>query len=284
LYINSEMENDKNKESQPLAKPFSLRMKTTQVKKEVVKTNILAGNGFIEVEEEEIHSQKRSVAYLEDGVVKDNDDFPVRKKEKKEYLIPMKKIGNDWRIERLKKIVEEGSGTDEDKARLALMLDAIGGEGGDEEAEKAKNEGAINFNGLGSEALEEAADADYEKIPIGEFGLAFLRGCGWREQDGIGSTNRKAVKLRVSEPRPKGLGLGATISQSGKQSKDQMNGKRKELEKNTRVKIVSGADRGTCGQVKSMDEDNSSCFVELDSNRRIVRVSQYALEVLDKKM
>jgi len=249
-----------------------------------VKTNFLAGKGFIEVEEEEVHSQKRSVAYLEDGVVKDNDDFPVRKKEKKEYLIPMKKVGNDWRIERLKKIIEEGSGTDEDKARLALMLDAIGGDvdGGDQEANRVKNDGTINFNG--AEATEEVVDADYEKIPIGEFGLAFLRGCGWKEQDGIGSTNRKAVKLRVSEPRPKGLGLGANISQSGKQSKDQINGKRKELEKNTRVKILSGTDRGCCGQVKSMDEDNGSCFIELDSSRKIVRVSQYALEVLDKKM
>jgi len=250
-----------------------------------VKTNFLAGKGFIEVEEEEVHSQKRSVAYLEDGVVKDDDNFPVRKKEKKEYLIPMKKIGNDWRIERLKKIIEEGSGTEEDKARLALMLDAIGGESGDQEADKTKKDGTINFEPRIGEIEETTdTDADYDKIPIGEFGLAFLRGCGWKEEDGIGKSNRKAVKLRVSEPRPKGLGLGANISQSGKQSKDQINGKRKELEKNTRVKITSGTDRGCCGQVKSMDEDNSSCFVELDSSRRIVRVSQYAIEVLDKKM
>jgi len=220
---------------------------------------------------------------LEDGVVKDNDDFPVRKKEKKEYYIPMKKIGNDWRIERLKKIIEEGSGTDEDKARLALMLDAIGGGSSDQQIDKTENDGTINFNG--TETTDEAIDADYDKIPIGEFGLAFLRGCGWKEQDGIGSTNRKAVKLRVSEPRPKGLGLGANISQSGKESKDAKNGKTKaSLEKNSRVKILSGTERGTCGQIKSMDEDNSSAFVELDSSRRIVRVSQYALVVLDKKI
>jgi len=277
------MENDKGSQSTAAPAKFSLRMKvTTQTKKEVVKTSFLADKGFVEVEEE-IHSQKRSVAYLEDGVVKDNDDFPVRKKEKKEYYIPMKKIGNDWRIERLKKIIEEGSGTDEDKARLALMLDAIGGGSSDQQIDKTENDGTINFNG--TETTDEAIDADYDKIPIGEFGLAFLRGCGWKEQDGIGSTNRKAVKLRVSEPRPKGLGLGANISQSGKESKDAKNGKTKaSLEKNSRVKILSGTERGTCGQIKSMDEDNSSAFVELDSSRRIVRVSQYALVVLDKKI
>uniref|UniRef100_A0A915E5N9 KOW domain-containing protein n=1 Tax=Ditylenchus dipsaci TaxID=166011 RepID=A0A915E5N9_9BILA len=114
--------------------------------------------------------------------------------------------------------------------------------------------------------------------------MAFLRGCGWKEQDGIGrGENQKTVKLRVTEPRPKGLGLGANISQSGKQQ-DLNGGKKKGFEKNTRVKILSGADRGLSGQIKSMDEDNSSCFVELDTNRRIVRVSQFSLEVIESKL
>lgn len=37
----------------------------------------------------------------------------------------MAKTGNNWRIERLKKLIEEGKATEEDKARLALMMDAF---------------------------------------------------------------------------------------------------------------------------------------------------------------
>jgi hypothetical protein len=52
---------------------------------------------------------------------------------------------------------------------------------------------------------------DYEIIPISEFGTAFLRGCGWKEDTGIGKTNQRAIPLKIFEPRPKGLGLGASI-------------------------------------------------------------------------
>lgn len=54
-------------------------------------------------------------------------------------------------------------------------------------------------------------------MPIEEFGLAFLRGYGWKKDEGIGRTNKKVVPLRVSENRPKGLGLGVKFP--GKPSK-----------------------------------------------------------------
>lgn len=265
------MQNGNGSTTVPTKMSFSI---TKQTKKTIVKSNFLSSTDIIELEDEETHSQKRKIAYLENGIIKDADDFPMRKKEKNEYLIPMKRSTNDWRIERLKKIIEEGNGTEEDKARLALLIDAFQGDR-QESVEKPSN--AITFINDDVEGI----DADYQKIPVDEFGLAFLRGCGWKKQDGIGSKNRKAVPLRVSEPRPKGLGVGANISATEKQ-KD-LNGKKKGLEKNVRVKILSGTDRGLTGQVRSMDEDNSSCFVELDGNRKIARVSQFALEVIDKK-
>lgn len=53
-------------------------------------------------------------------------------------------------------------------------------------------------------AVADDADPDYNSIPVGEFGLAFLRGCGWKdEQSCIGRSNAQAVPLRVSKPRPK---------------------------------------------------------------------------------
>lgn len=48
------------------------------------------------------------------------------------------------------------------------------------------------------------ADPDYESMPVGEFGLAFLRGCGWKDESScIGKSNPQAVPLRVTAPRPK---------------------------------------------------------------------------------
>jgi hypothetical protein len=47
-------------------------------------------------------------------------------------------------------------------------------------------------------------DPDYNSMPVGEFGLAFLRGCGWKnEKTAIGKTNPQAVPLRVTTSRPK---------------------------------------------------------------------------------
>lgn len=54
-------------------------------------------------------------------------------------------------------------------------------------------------------------EADYDQIPIEEFGIAFLKGCGWKEGMGIGKNATQPVKLKIPVPRPKGLGLGAKI-------------------------------------------------------------------------
>lgn len=43
-------------------------------------------------------------------------------------------------------------------------------------------------DGLLTEGKEEPTLEDYEKIPINDFGLAMLRGMGWKEGTGIGKT------------------------------------------------------------------------------------------------
>lgn len=51
---------------------------------------------------------------------------------------------------------------------------------------------------------------DYERIPVEEFGLAMLRGMGWKKGEGIGLRNKALVEMKEPELRPRGLGLGAT--------------------------------------------------------------------------
>ncbi|NXV56950.1 GPKOW protein, partial [Molothrus ater] len=50
---------------------------------------------------------------------------------------------------------------------------------------------------------------DYEAVPVGQFGLAMLRGMGWKQGQGIGRTFPRVVPPLEQRPRPRGLGLGA---------------------------------------------------------------------------
>jgi hypothetical protein len=48
----------------------------------------------------------------------------------------------------------------------------------------------------------------YEALPVEEFGLALLRGMGWKEGEGVGR-KRQVVEAKMAVRRPERLGLGA---------------------------------------------------------------------------
>jgi len=264
--------------AQPQEQPkVSFRLSLQKKEKVVIGSagTLLSQSETIELEEES-EGQKRSVVSLENGTFKDAEGSVNLKKEKKIFVIEARKPTNDWRIAGLKKMVEEGVATEEDKARLALMIEALGIDDGGGLPPKTYGNADSKVLELPT-TIEEAEDADYDEIPIGEFGLAFLRGCGWKEEEGIGKTNRQTVKMQLSKPRPKGLGLGADMSKF-KQPKDANDPST--LKRNSKVRILCGADRDCVGQVLSLDEDNSSCFVEMAINGRVIKISQFNVEVL----
>ncbi|XP_030789623.1 G-patch domain and KOW motifs-containing protein isoform X2 [Rhinopithecus roxellana] len=57
-------------------------------------------------------------------------------------------------------------------------------------------------------------EANYEAVPVEAYGLAMLRGMGWKPGEGIGRTFNQVVKPCVNSLRPKGLGLGANLTEA----------------------------------------------------------------------
>jgi len=64
---------------------------------------------------------------------------------------------------------------------------------------------------------------DYDRVPIEEFGLAMLRGMGWKKDEGIGLRNKAVVQMKEPELRPRGLGLGATKPNTDSNNTDSKN-------------------------------------------------------------
>jgi G patch domain/KOW motif-containing protein len=252
-----------------------------QKKKTVQKSTVMRSKSDDE-DEEEVEVKRRKLTHFEDGVMVE-DETERNKKQKKTFVIP-KVVTCDWRVDKLKKMVEEGTATDEDRARLALMLEARG-DATSEEPAATGNEGGSQVLAPSADPAGDDEDPDYEKIPLHEFGAAFLRGYGWKQDEGIGKTNRRVVPLQVTKARPKGLGLGAEQALKLDEKKAQgTDDEPTEILPGSFVKIVSGAHKDRYGHVKSMDVDNSSCYVKLAIGAaEPIRVSQFILVRVSKK-
>ena len=123
---------------------------------------------------------------------------------------------------------------------------------------------------------------DYENVPIEQFGMAMLRGMGWKEGQGIGGFKNEVVPIFDPQVRPKGLGLGATRPNA--KAKVVKEGEEKlELKKGAWVKVVSGAKAGLYGEVEGLDGENGRVFVKLVVSKDITSVSENAIELVTKQ-
>ncbi|KAK0415594.1 hypothetical protein QR680_012019 [Steinernema hermaphroditum] len=227
--------------------------------------------------DEEQEVKKRGINLFENGAAALGDE-----ENKPKLVIPMVKK-TDWKtqrqIEMLKKQEEEGTITEENKARLALLRESIGEA---EETEESTQNGTIE---TAAAAGENAEDADYSKMPIDGFGLAMLRGMGWKDGEGMGKQKVK-VDYKPPMPRPKGLGLGAVpkVKNNTSVAKNGDKGtKDKQLGVGSLVKIVGTSNNGKYGKVEGVDEENASVFVNLVLVKNTVRVSQYAVQLVSKE-
>merc|ERR1712213_90066 len=81
--------------------------------------------------------------------------------------------------------------------------------------ESSANNGILDEKAMFDNDVESRPDVssqdDYESIPVEGFGMAMLRGMGFKADEGI-----KGSKVKCIDPiiRPKGLGLGASVPKS----------------------------------------------------------------------
>ena len=212
-------------------------------------------------------------------------------------------------------ITDEAVNQLDDDAKRALILDAQkANEAWDERSEYGKarvhtiaqlasntfsrtlenGEGSSETNAEAKDEEEPPVDnADYDAVPIEDFGMAVLRGMGYKEDSGLGITNKKQVDVFVAETRPRGLGLGADRKVLEKINQLKRNLKKAGInesddlcmEKGACVLIEKGPHADMYGTIESIDEDVSRLTVALaigGTNRKkeVISISQYYVKLV----
>ncbi|KAK2187174.1 hypothetical protein NP493_173g04014 [Ridgeia piscesae] len=136
---------------------------------------------------------------------------------------------------------------------------------------------------------EEPDPADYDRVPIDDFGFAMLRGMGWKTGQGLGKNNEVIAPIQAVA-RPKGLGLGADRSallQKNGETKGNMTNNDDDdnlvLEKGAYCLIMKGKHKDHYGVVEGLDEDNAQVMVKLTLSRNMATASQYVVKLVSKK-
>lgn len=180
----------------------------------------------------------------------------------KELLAEAAKLNNDW-----------NERSEDGKPKLdsipTIIANALPGELADEEHLDV------------SQRAEASTMDDYENVPIEQFGMAMLRGMGWKEGAGIGGFKNEVVPIFDPQVRPKGLGLGATRPNANQ--KVVKEGEEKlVLKKGAYVRIESGAKKGLYGEVEGLDEENGRVIIKLVVSKDITSVSENAIVLVTK--
>ncbi|XP_050926946.1 G-patch domain and KOW motifs-containing protein [Lates calcarifer] len=141
---------------------------------------------------------------------------------------------------------------------------------------------------------ESSTEADYESVPVEAYGLAMLKGMGWKKEEGIGRTFKQDVKPIEHQLRPKGLGLGADRSaikdlEPTKHKRPPKPGEEREKEEELVmgpggcVLVESGAHKDLYGKIEGIDPDNARVVVKLAIGSKTVTISQYAIKLVGRK-
>jgi len=133
-----------------------------------------------------------------------------------------------------------------------------------------------------SQRAEASTMEDYESVPIEQYGLAMLRGMGWKPGEGIGGYKKEVVQIFDPQSRPKGLGLGATRPKNDqtvvKEGEEKLT-----LKRGAFVLIEGGAKRGMYGEVEGLDEENGRVLLKMGVGKEVVSISENIIKLVTKE-
>ena len=196
--------------------------------------------------------------------------------------------------------------TDEEKAAKALLEESKRWKENQDD-EKNPNDNLVipanaNDYGMVDEKALFEADLDsrpevsslehYDNVPIDGFGMAMLRGMGFKANEGIGGFRKAKIDCIEPVMRPKGLGLGASIPKAKKADSSNKTDNKNEklvLKKGAFVRIISGNSKdqdgvklkGQYGEVEGLDEDNARVIVRIRGES--ISVSENVILLVDHK-
>jgi len=153
-------------------------------------------------------------------------------------------------------------------------------------SQEEKEKAALD-NDLDSRA-EVSTLADYDEVPVQGFGLAVLRGMGFKPGEGIGGFKKAAVQCIEPDIRPKGLGLGAqrpNVGGSKDTAQTDGHGQSEDLSMKTGalVLVERGAHKGCYGKVEGLDEETARVVVKLSvGGGDAISISENIVKVVGK--
>ncbi len=117
--------------------------------------------------------------------------------------------------------------------------------------------------------------------------MAALRGMGWNEKTGIGLTNKRSADLFIPQVRPKGLGLGAGLSnkkhrpgEDEERSSNQENSLK--YVKGAYLQILSGKHQDEYGQLVSFDDGLNRILIKLHDSQETISILQSLTRLVSK--
>uniref|UniRef100_A0A2H8TMU1 Protein mos-2 n=1 Tax=Melanaphis sacchari TaxID=742174 RepID=A0A2H8TMU1_9HEMI len=176
---------------------------------------------------------------------------------------------------------ENGTATLEEMAVQAILKGCKKREEGEEDDEE-ENKKIVEVPLIidPQEGTEMSTAEDYEKIPINKFGLAMLRGMGWKPTEGVGK-NSQVISASLPEIRSKGMGLGADkLIKSAR--KTQNSEEELILKQGSYVQFNFGKLNGQYGQVCGFDELSSRVIVKVSRTGELENVSENLFQLVTK--
>lgn len=130
------------------------------------------------------------------------------------------------------------------------------------------------------DGAKESSIDDYDNIPINQFGLAMLRGMGWKEEI------KKKTPKDLDSPfvRPKGMGLGADKAIKAKPllvAPD--HNEILEIKKNSFVRVLAGKHKDLYAQIEGLDDHAGRVIVKMAVGGTKESFNEFLLQPVSKK-